>query len=175
MWKRLHARVVNLLQRIAYSTPYTKGDHGSFVAGRMVGLANTLINLEGGSVKIGDYTIFGHNVMLLTGRHEFHEGMRVSQYLEEATGRWPGNGAEVPRSNNDITIGAGSWISSGSIVLGGVKIGDAVIVAAGAVVAKDVPDYSIVAGVPAKVIGDTRHKRSALITDPATRSDVNKA
>jgi acetyltransferase-like isoleucine patch superfamily enzyme len=175
MWKHLRARAVKLLQRTAYSTPYTEGNHGSIKVGRMVGLANTLINLEGGSVIIGDYTIFGHNVMLLTGRHEFHEGMRVSQYLEEATGRWPGNGAEVPRSNNDITIGTGSWISSGSIVLGGVKIGDAVIVAAGAVVTRDVPDYAIVAGVPAKVIGDTRKKRSALITYPTTFSDAEEA
>ena len=47
-------------------------------------------------------------------------------------------------------------IAAGAIVSGGVTIGDNVIVAAGAVVTKDVPDYSIVAGVPAKVIGDTR-------------------
>ncbi|MCF8522843.1 MAG: acyltransferase [Pontimonas sp.] len=165
MWKRLRARVVKRLQRIAYSTPYIEGDHGSFVPGHMVGLANTLVNLEGGSVRIGDYTIFGHNVMLLTGRHEFHKGMRVSQFLEKETGRWPGNGAEVPRFNNDITIGKGSWISSGSIVLGGVTIGNGALVAAGAVVSRDVPDYAIVAGVPAKVIGDTRRKRSTLITD----------
>jgi acetyltransferase-like isoleucine patch superfamily enzyme len=119
MWKRLRAGVLRHFQRIWYSTPYVKGDHGSFTRGRMVGLANTLINLEGGSVTVGDYAIFGHNVMLLTGRHEFHKGMRVSQFLEKETGRWPGNGAEVPRFNNDITIGKGSWISSGSIVLGG--------------------------------------------------------
>jgi acetyltransferase-like isoleucine patch superfamily enzyme len=130
----------------------------------MVGLANTLINLEGGSVEIGDYAIFGHNVMLLTGRHEYHEGMRVSQFLEKSTGRWPGNGAEVPRTKNDITIGAGSWIASGAIILGGVTIGNGAVVAAGAVVSRDVPDYAIVAGVPAKVIGDTRKKKSALIT-----------
>lgn len=160
------ARIVRLAQRIAYSTTYIEGNHGSFVAGRMVGLANTLINLEGGSVRVGDYSIFGHNVMLLTGRHEFHDGMRVSQYIQKTSGRWPGNGAEVPRENNDITIGSGSWISSGSIVLGGVTIGDAAIVAAGSVVTRDVPDYAIVAGVPAKVIGDTRDKRSPLIRLP---------
>ena len=74
----------------------------------MVGLANTLINLEGGSVNVGAYTIFGHNVMLLTGRHEFHKGMRVSQLIEKQTGLWPGNGAEVPRVGNDIKIGDGS-------------------------------------------------------------------
>lgn len=166
MERGLLARIVRLFQKIAYSTPYIEGSHGSFSAGRMVGLANTLINLEGGSVRVGDYSIFGHNVMLLTGRHEFHEGMRVSQYIQKTNERWPGNGAEVPRQNNDISIGSGSWIASGSIILGGVTIGDAAIVAAGSVVTRDIPDYAIVAGVPARVIGDTRDKRSPLVSLP---------
>jgi serine O-acetyltransferase len=42
------------------------------------------------------------------------------------------------------------------VIVGGVTIGDNVIVAANAVVTRSVPDYAIVAGVPAKVIGDTR-------------------
>lgn len=159
-------RKLRRVQKWVYSTPHLEGNSGTFVHGRLVGLANTPINLEGGSVSVGDYTIFGHNVMLLTGRHEFHKGMRVSQYLEQQNGKWPGHGAEVPRSDNDITIGSGSWISSGAIVLGGVTIGDGALVAAGAVVTRDVPDYAIVAGVPARVIGDTRDERSALISPP---------
>jgi len=51
-----------------------------------------------------------------------------------------------------ITIGNDVWIGAKSTVLDGVKIGNGAIVAAGAVVSKDVPDYAIVGGVPATVI-----------------------
>ncbi|PGQ81620.1 CatB-related O-acetyltransferase [Priestia megaterium] len=44
------------------------------------------------------------------------------------------------------------WIGANAIILDGIKIGNGAIIAAGAVVTKDVPDYAIVAGVPAKVI-----------------------
>ena len=51
-----------------------------------------------------------------------------------------------------IYVGNDVWIGFGVIVLSGVHIGDGSIIAAGAVVAKDVPPYSVVGGVPAKVI-----------------------
>ena len=63
----------------------------------------------------------------------------------------------MPSSGYDIRIGRGTWIASGAIITGGVTVGDNVIVAAGAVVTKDVPDFSIAAGIPARVIGDTRN------------------
>ncbi|EKT59812.1 MULTISPECIES: CatB-related O-acetyltransferase [Providencia] len=49
-------------------------------------------------------------------------------------------------------IGNDVWIGANAIVLDGVKIGNGVIIAAGAVVTKDIPDYAIVAGIPAKII-----------------------
>lgn len=163
------SKILNWLNRHYYSTPYLEGETGNFSYGKHCGLSNIVVNLEGGSVTVGDYTIFGHNVMLLTGRHDFHEGKRVSQYLDEKNGVWPGHGAEVPRSGNDIIIGKGSWIASGAIVLGGVTIGDGVIVSAGSVVTKDIPDNCIVAGVPAKKIGDTRERKSPLHTGVQAR------
>lgn len=51
-----------------------------------------------------------------------------------------------------ITIGDDVWIGGDAVVLPGVRIGNNVIVAAGAVVDKDVPDNCVVAGVPAKII-----------------------
>ncbi len=51
-----------------------------------------------------------------------------------------------------LTIGNDVWIGRRVMVMPGVRIGDGAIVAAGAVVTKDVPDYAIVGGVPAKVI-----------------------
>ncbi len=55
-------------------------------------------------------------------------------------------------------IGEGVGIGSNATILGGVKIGKFALVGAGAVVTKDVPDYAIVAGVPARVVGDARNK-----------------
>lgn len=54
--------------------------------------------------------------------------------------------------NGKVTIGNDVWIGAGTIILPNIKIGNGVIIAAGAVVTKDIPDYAMVGGVPAKVI-----------------------
>ena len=56
----------------------------------------------------------------------------------------------------DTFIGKNCFIAVGAIIMPGVRIGDEVIVGAGAVVTKDVPSNSVVAGNPAKKVGDTR-------------------
>ena len=57
-----------------------------------------------------------------------------------------------------ITIKDDAWIGAGAILLPGVIVGKCSVVGAGAVVVKDVPDYAIVAGVPARIIGDVRQE-----------------
>ncbi|HEX5615918.1 MAG TPA: acyltransferase [Acidimicrobiia bacterium] len=55
--------------------------------------------------------------------------------------------------NEPVSIGSGSWLGHGAIVLPGSRIGEHVVVAAGAVVAGiEVPDRSVIAGVPARVV-----------------------
>lgn len=58
-----------------------------------------------------------------------------------------------------ITVGDDAWIGANAIILPGVTIGKLSVLGAGAVVAKDVPDYAVVAGVPAKIVGDVRNNR----------------
>ncbi|GGO84108.1 sugar acetyltransferase [Wenjunlia tyrosinilytica] len=60
-------------------------------------------------------------------------------------------GKQWPRSEA-VEIGSGSWLGSGAVVLPGARIGRNVVVAAGAVVRGTVPDHSVVAGAPAKVV-----------------------
>lgn len=55
-----------------------------------------------------------------------------------------------------IQVGDDAWIGAGAIILPGVSIGTGAIIGAGAVVTRDVPDWAVVAGVPARVVGDSR-------------------
>jgi maltose O-acetyltransferase len=58
-----------------------------------------------------------------------------------------------------IAIDDWAWIATNAIVLAGVTIGEAAVIAAGAVVTKDVPPYSIVGGNPAKTIGERKKQQ----------------
>ncbi len=59
-----------------------------------------------------------------------------------------------PRSWKKVHIGENVWIGACSTILGGITIGNNSIIAAGSVITKDVPPFTIVAGVPAKVVKD---------------------
>lgn len=87
-----------------------------------------------GGISIGDGALIGHKVVFATLNHDFDPQKRQSM---------------MPKP---IVIGKNVWIGTNATVLGGVTIGENAIVAAGAVVTKDVPANSIVAGIPAKFI-----------------------
>ncbi len=88
------------------------------------------------SITIGDHAALGHEVMLMTSSH--HIGGR-----EHRAGQL---------SIAPVTIEDGAWIGARSTVLPGVTIGAGSVVAAGAMVTKDVPPHTLVGGVPARVI-----------------------
>lgn len=70
-----------------------------------------------------------------------------------------------------VEIGAFAWVCSRAIVLPGVRIGEGAVVASGAVVTKDVEPYTIVGGVPARVIG--RRERNVYNYGYAVKGDFN--
>lgn len=109
-----------------------------FEIGENVGIAANAFIAVRGNLKIGSDTIFGPGVSIHTENHNF-ESISKPIRLQGAT-------------RKGVTIGKDCWIGSKAIILDGVNIGNHVIVAAGAVVNKDIPDYAIVAGVPAKII-----------------------
>jgi acetyltransferase-like isoleucine patch superfamily enzyme len=103
---------------------------------------------------MGDSVDIGENVIIRGGG-----GITVGSRVLIAAGAAivsVGHPIRPPRwgvtIGNPIVIGDEVWIGINAVVLPGVTIGEGAIVAAGAVVTKDVPPYSIVAGVPAKVI-----------------------
>jgi acetyltransferase-like isoleucine patch superfamily enzyme len=100
---------------------------------------NALFNMSGGTITLGEYAFFGHDVAVLTGTHDIAKFGRDRQL-------------GFPRSGRDVVIGEGVWLASHVLVLGPVKIGDHAVVAAGSLVREDVEPYTVVAGRPAKVI-----------------------
>jgi acetyltransferase-like isoleucine patch superfamily enzyme len=58
----------------------------------------------------------------------------------------------MPTSRGDVEIGSDVWLGTGVLILSGVKIGHGTVVAARSVVTRDIPPYSIAAGVPARVV-----------------------
>jgi acetyltransferase-like isoleucine patch superfamily enzyme len=118
--------------------PRIHGPSERLSIGRAVDLQNAYLNTVCGTIYFGDYAFCGQNCMFLTGTHD---------YTQRDAARH-----KHPDSGNDIVIGKGVWICSGAIVLGGVKVADHAVIAAGAVVKTDCPEAGIYAGVPARLL-----------------------
>lgn len=114
------------------------------------------INNAVGDVTIGDHTRIGiHSTIIgpvCIGSHvHLAQGITVTALNHNFTNtdqRIDQQGI----TTQQVVIGDDVWIGANSVILPGVTIGHHCVVAAGAVVTKDVPDYCVVGGVPAKVI-----------------------
>ena len=133
------------------------------LAGITIGKGSTLHMwanfFEPNNIKIGYDTIIGDHVFL-DGR----DTLRIGNHVDVASQVLIYN-SEHDLEKEDfvarvepVEIDDYVFIGPRSIILPGVKIGKGAIVAAGAVVTKDVPEFAIVGGVPAKVIGERKNK-----------------
>ncbi|NOQ24385.1 MAG: acyltransferase [Bacteroidales bacterium] len=108
------------------------------IIGNNVGLAQNCFIQVRGTVEIGDNVIFGPSVSVFAENHIFENpDLPVNVQGESRKG---------------VRIESGVWIGTRSVILDGVVVGKNSVVAAGSIVNKDVPPYSIVGGVPAKII-----------------------
>jgi UDP-2-acetamido-3-amino-2,3-dideoxy-glucuronate N-acetyltransferase len=98
-------------------------------------------------VVIDDEVFIGHGVMFVNDRYP------------RATNPDGGLQTEVDWRVEVTRVKRTASIGSNATIVSGVTIGEGALVGAGAVVTRDVPDFAIVAGVPARVIGDVREKR----------------
>ena len=108
------------------------------VIGNNVGIAQNCFIQVRGKVTIGNDVMFGPGVSVFSEEHGFED--LEKPMISQAETRRP------------VQIGNNVWIGTRAVILGGVTIGEGSIIAAGAVVRESVPPYSVVAGVPAKVI-----------------------
>lgn len=116
-----------------------------------------------GGVKIGDGCQIGYAAMILS--HSTHVAIRL-------------NGAAFIKKDipdrvgyilKPVEIGEYTFIGGGSAVLPGVKIGKGCVVGVNSVVTKDVPDYTIVAGNPARILGSTIETDKKFFDNPIVR------
>ncbi len=88
-------------------------------------------------VRIGDFTLFGPGVQILTPLHPFYAALRRKQEF-----------------GKPVDIGADVWVGGGALILAGVRIGSRAVIGAGSVVTRDIPEGVFAAGNPCRVIRD---------------------
>jgi len=97
-------------------------------------------------ISIGRYCAVGDGVRMISSNHETDKA-NLQVALQERLGfGW------LETSRGPIRVGNNVWVGDAAILLSGVTVGDGAVVAAGAVVTRDVPAFAIVAGAPARLI-----------------------
>ena len=100
----------------------------------MIGIGNTII----GPIKIGNNVIFAQNIVASALNHEYRDP-NLPIYKQ-------------PIITKEIIIEDDCWIAANAVITAGVTIGKHSVIAAGAVVTKDIPPYSVAVGNPAKIL-----------------------
>lgn len=98
---------------------------------------NCILDARRDGIEIGENVNIGSNVSFYTDSHDYND-----PYFRASMSKVGG-----------IKVGNRAWIGPNAIVLHGVQIGEGAVVAAGTVVTKDVPSFTVVGGIPAKIIG----------------------
>ncbi|MBP5653901.1 MAG: sugar O-acetyltransferase [Clostridiales bacterium] len=105
--------------------------------------ANTNLTLvDDGHIYIGNKVMFGPNVTVATANHPIDAELRDKGY----------------QYNKDVHIGDNTWICAGVIIVPGVTIGKNVVIGAGSIVTKDIPDNVVAAGNPCKVLREVSER-----------------
>ena len=121
-------------ETVAVFPPFSADFGRNITLGKRVFINSGCRFQDQGGISIGDDCLIGHNAVLATLNHDLSPSRRADMH-------------PAP-----ITLGRNVWLGSNVTVLPGVTIGDDAVVAAGAVVTKDVPARAVVVGSPARVI-----------------------
>ena len=138
-----HEEIIDLMSRLTgrkvdesfnMFPPFYTDCGKNIVFGKRVFVNSGCSFQDQGGIVIGDDALIGHNCVIATLNHNEDPGQR---------------GNIIPKP---VKIGDKVWIGANVTILPGINIGDGAIIAAGAVVTKDVPPRAVVGGVPAKII-----------------------
>lgn len=115
--------------------PPFNADYGqNITVGKNVFINSGCCFQDQGGIEIGDNVLIGQQVVIATLDHDLIPAKRANM---------------LP---SPVKIGNGVWVGAHATILSGVTVGDGAVIAAGAVVTKDVPANAVVGGVPAKII-----------------------
>jgi maltose O-acetyltransferase len=113
-------------------------DYGTNIhLGRRVFFNFNCVVLDVCEVRIGDYTLFGPGVQILTPMHPFDAELRREREF-----------------GKPVQVGSDVWVGGGALILAGVRIGCRSVIGAGSVVTRDIPEGVFAAGSPCRVIKD---------------------
>ena len=113
------------------------GGRGGINLGNQVEINNMSIIDGSGGVEIGERTLIGPGVRIISYQHRFDGHQPIREQASES---------------KPIHVERDVWIGANSVILAGVRIGEGSVIGAGAVVSKDIPAWSIAVGVPARVM-----------------------
>lgn len=118
------------------------GHHAHFGKGVYANFNLTLV--DDTHIYVGDYTMFGPNVVIATAGHPILPNLREKAY----------------QYNMPVHIGKNCWLGTGVLIMPGITIGDNVVIGAGSVVTKDIPSNVVAVGNPCKVLREiSEHDR----------------
>jgi len=115
--------------------------------------AGSILMASESKIIIGNKVMFGPNVMVIGGDHNTSVVGRFMYDVKE----------KRPEDDLDVIIEDDVWVGSGATILKGVKVGRGSVIAAGAVVNREVLPYTIVGGIPAKEISTRFNELEAIL------------
>ena len=131
------------------------GKHVHF--GKYVYANFNLTMVDDTHIYVGDYTMFGPNVTVASAGHPILPELREKLY----------------QYNMPVHIGRNCWIGAGVIIVPGITIGDNVVIGAGSVVTKDIPDNVVAVGNPCRVLREIgEHDREYYFKDRKIDHDI---
>lgn len=160
-----HPARITLGQRVAIDDYVMLDASGAQEGGIEIGddviiSRNCVIQGKTGPVRIGNRADIGCNVVLASiSGISIGEAVLIAGNCYFGGGRYFLSHPDQPVmdqggfSRGPVSIGANSWLGAGVIVLDGVRVGRGCVIGAGALVTRDLPDYAIAMGVPARVVG----------------------
>lgn len=158
-WKKFLYRDISLLALWDSSstiTPFTSLQRKAKLMNSHVDAHSRIcINTELFNTTVGKFSIIARNCIVGLGAHPTNTLSPHSIFYKKNRWKWHDDWCKdtgFRESDRPIAIGNGVWIGMRCLILDGVTIGDGAIVAAGAVVTKDVPPFAVVGGVPARVL-----------------------
>ncbi len=145
--KWLFKRINNLLIEMKPKPPYIIKELYNVKVGNESYHNGNLTIKGNGFVKIGNYCAFGQDIKIILSNHNYDFASIQYSFYKKNFNKLP-----YEEIKGNTSIGSDVWVGDNVVILPNVNIGNGVIIGAGSIVTKDIPDFAIVAGNPAKIL-----------------------